>query len=432
MWTLHDDFRNAASKAWSIPVTGSAAKQTLRKISHCHDVFQKWNAEVFGNIYENIRALKVQLEHIQGLPSSLYSQVMESEIQNLLDIELQKEEEMWRLKSRVDWLKGGDKNTSFFHAATLKRRHRNRILKLKSPTGEWSTTDAEVSNILCNHFQSLFSSDPINNNALNLVLDAVQLVVAAPENADQFQPISLCNIAFKIITKLITDQLNGALDKIISPTQSAFVPNRFISDNILVAHGMLHYIKKQKKGKEKFLALKLDMRKAYDKLEWNFIEGQAINLQKSSLTFSPNTHDRIKRWFSRILKVKHGDGPSKYLGLPTHFDVSKKEVFNDIKEKTLGKLQGWKEKLLSHAGKEVLLKAVVAPMANYAGSHFKLPAYFHDSMKKASSSFYWGDSKDKQKVHWMSWQRLCRSKSRGGLGFKDTKLQNKALLAKAA
>ncbi|XP_043724221.1 uncharacterized protein LOC122671182 [Telopea speciosissima] len=85
--------------------------------------------------------------------------------------------------------------------------------------------------------------------------------------------------------------------------------------------------------------------------------GQAINFHKSSLMFSPNTHERIKRWFARILKVKHGDGPSKYLGLPTHFGVTKKEVFDDIKEMTLSKLQGWKGKLLSHVGKEVLLKA---------------------------------------------------------------------------
>ncbi|XP_043706355.1 uncharacterized protein LOC122656002 [Telopea speciosissima] len=132
--------------------------------------------------------------------------------------------------------------------------------------------------------------------------------------------------------------------------------------------------------------------------------GQAINLKKSSL----------------------------YLGLPTHFGVAKNDVFNDIKERTLSKLQGWKGKLLSHAGKEVLIKSAVAPMANYASSHFKLPASFHDSIRKASTNFYWGDSEEKKRVHWMSLQRLCKPKSRGGLGFKDSKFQNCALLAKVA
>ncbi|XP_043710337.1 uncharacterized mitochondrial protein AtMg00310-like [Telopea speciosissima] len=71
-------------------------------------------------------------------------------------------------------------------------------------------------------------------------------------------------------------------------------------------------------------------------------------------------------------------------------------------------------------------------MAYFASSHFKLPTSFHESVRKASSRFYWSDSEERQKIHWMSWQRLCRPKSRGGLGFKDTKLQNRALLAKAA
>ncbi|XP_043725962.1 uncharacterized protein LOC122672566 [Telopea speciosissima] len=388
MWTLHEDFKNV---------------------------------EVFGNIQENIKALKTQLEHLQSMPRSAYSQSKESEIQRSLDLELQKEEELWRQKSRVDWLKGGDKNTAFFHVTTLKRRHRNKILKIKSSSGEWSSSEREVSDILCNHFQSLYSSEPLNNIALNFVLDAVQ-PVGAPENADQFRPISLCNITFKIITKVIVDRLKGALDSIISPSQSAFIPNRLISDNVLVAHELFHFIKKKKKGKENFLALKLDMGKAYDRLEWKFIDGmlrklgfsnywvdlvmtcitsvsynllingcvkgaaltavinqaegagllrgevntlkecldfyceatgQTINFQKSSLTFNPNTHDRIKRWFARKLKVRQGDGPSKYLGLPTHFSVSKKDVFNEVKERTLNKVQTWTEKLLSHAGKEL-------------------------------------------------------------------------------
>ncbi|XP_042487207.1 uncharacterized protein LOC122067419 [Macadamia integrifolia] len=179
---------------------------------------------------------------------------------------------------------------------------------------------------------------------LNKTLISLIPKVVHPELADQFRPISLCNVIFKVITKLIAERLQGALHQIIDPTQSAFIPNRLISDNILAAHEIFHSIKKQKKGKAKFLALKLDMRKTYDRLEWRFIEvrlhevttlkhcldlyckatGQFTNLQKSSLTFSPNTYERFKRWFSRVLKVPYGDGPSTYLGLPTDFEISKK------------------------------------------------------------------------------------------------------------
>ncbi|XP_043694129.1 uncharacterized protein LOC122644811 [Telopea speciosissima] len=68
------------------------------------------------------------------------------------------------------------------------------------------------------------------------------------------------------------------LDVIVSPYQSAFIPNRAISDNVYIAHELFHYIHKRKKGRKKFIALKLDMKKAYDRLEWPFIEHMLLRL----------------------------------------------------------------------------------------------------------------------------------------------------------
>ena len=64
---------------------------------------------------------------------------------------------------------------------------------------------------------------------------------------------------------------------------------------------------------------------------------------------------------------------SKYLGLPMVIGRSKRQVFNYIKERVMGKIKGWKEKLLSQAGKEVLLKSVILAMPAYAMSCCKLP-----------------------------------------------------------
>ncbi|XP_043700051.1 uncharacterized protein LOC122650727 [Telopea speciosissima] len=71
--------------------------------------------------------------------------------------------------------------------------------------------------------------------------------------------------------------------------------------------------------------------------------GQAVNLSKSSLSFSPNTPLHFRRWFSRILKISYGKSPSKYLGLPTEFGLSKSSLFKDISEKTGKRLSGWKQ-----------------------------------------------------------------------------------------
>jgi hypothetical protein len=78
-------------------------------------------------------------------------------------------------------------------------------------------------------------------------------------------------VLYKIIAKVFAKRLKLLLH-IIFLVQSAFIPGRLITDNILMAFKTLHTIDNWLKGKEGFVALKLDMRKAYDHIEWNFLE----------------------------------------------------------------------------------------------------------------------------------------------------------------
>jgi hypothetical protein len=91
--------------------------------------------------------------------------------------------------------------------------------------------------------------------------------VKNPLKVTDLRPISLCSVLYKIISKVLANRLKSILPDIISPSQSAFVPGRLISDNILVVYELTHYLMNKREGGMGCAAIKLDMSKAYDQVE---------------------------------------------------------------------------------------------------------------------------------------------------------------------
>ena len=89
---------------------------------------------------------------------------------------------------------------------------------------------------------------------------------------NDYHLISLCNVMYKLLSKVLANRLKEVLPAIISLFQSAFIPRRLITDNVLAAHGTIHTMHSQMYGKSGFMAAKLDMNKAYDRVEWGFLE----------------------------------------------------------------------------------------------------------------------------------------------------------------
>jgi hypothetical protein len=99
-----------------------------------------------------------------------------------------------------------------------------------------------------------------------------------PERITEYRPISLCNVLYKIISKVLVNRLKVILPNIISPTQSAFVPGRMITDNVLLAYEITHLMHTKMGGRDGLVAIKLDMSKAYDRVEWDFLEQMMVRM----------------------------------------------------------------------------------------------------------------------------------------------------------
>lgn len=102
--------------------------------------------------------------------------------------------------------------------------------------------------------------------------------VKCPVNMIQLRPISLCNVAYKILVKVLANRLTRVLLAVVSSNQCAFVPGRVISDNILIGQEMFHHLKNCRGGRKHSVAIKLDMSKAYDRVEWAFVEKIMLNM----------------------------------------------------------------------------------------------------------------------------------------------------------
>jgi hypothetical protein len=146
--------------------------------------------------------------------------------------------------------------------------------------------------------------------------------------------------------------------------------------------------------------------------------------------FSENTKAIHRSQVLAELNIRAEARTEKYLGLPVYVGRSRSKTFKYLKDIIWKRIQGWKEKMLSKAGKDILIKACAQAIPTFAMSCFDLTKVLCDEIGMMICIYWWAQQDKENKMHWLSWETLTKPKNEGGLGFRDLYGFNMAMLAR--
>lgn len=157
-WTKMEECEEIIKEVWNTAVTGSRMFKMKQKLKWCKLRFIKWRKQLNGNARNQIEIIQKEMETIQQQGGTRSWEVWK-QLKAQLDEAYKSEEVFWSRKSRVNWLKEGDRNTKYFHAVTTERRKRNRIHSLQTEGGAWDSEENEIAGEIAKYFENLFTSE---------------------------------------------------------------------------------------------------------------------------------------------------------------------------------------------------------------------------------------------------------------------------------
>ncbi|KAL0458764.1 UNVERIFIED_CONTAM: hypothetical protein Slati_0503600 [Sesamum latifolium] len=325
---------------------------------------------------------------------------------------------------------GGDRNTPFFHARASARKRKNSIIRLRTPSGSWCHSRKGIQQIISTYFHELFRSTNPSEESIAEVLRGMNARVSKDMNEALIQPLRLRrHAALKLDLSKAYDSVEWSfLESVL--IHLGFHPHftslilmcvSIVSYSLMLDEELSHLlVKAESRGELTGVAVSrygpriFHLLFADDTLifsqateeamicvgrllkEFEAASSLVVNLEKSAIAFSRNTPEHLQAYLAGL-----------HLGLPALVGRSKKVIFQNLKDRVWKRLQSWRCKTLSQAGKVVLLQSVVQAMPTYVMACFLLPSILCRELEGLMANFLW-DNGYVRRIHWLSWDKYSR------------------------
>ncbi|XP_062089492.1 uncharacterized protein LOC133796026 [Humulus lupulus] len=329
-WSSLEDFTGIVQKGWSEIVEGHPMYRLVKKLRMLKQGLRRLHQQGKGDLglqdseaYKNLLDIQETLrEHPRN------GELITQEIQARMKFtEIHKQYLLFlRQKAKAKWIALGDDNTKLFHASMKQRRMQNTIYSVGNRNGDWVTEQHEVTRAFLDFYDHILGSKMgsrtrVHNSIIqegpmapgpdgfssgffkdtwNIIgedfttailsflhterilkeINATSITLipkmACPDSVSDYRPIACCNVVYKVATKMICSRLRNILPSIISDNQSGFVRGRQIVHNIMVCQDLVRgYDRRRAKSSCMF---KIDLQKAYDTLDWDFLQEMMLAL----------------------------------------------------------------------------------------------------------------------------------------------------------
>ncbi|XP_048493001.1 uncharacterized protein LOC125493579 [Beta vulgaris subsp. vulgaris] len=498
MWCNHNSLLTTVRQAWEGNVQGSAMYKVCMKLKKVKAALRNMNKEGFGDVEAAVIKAQHELNKAQDLlhRNPADSGYGKSEKEALLALKRAKKNQFALLQqqAKINWLKCGDENTRVFYQAIKQRRTQNKIHAINRSDGTWVDNKRDVEVAFLEYYENLFARKEQRQQVLETLIDkgnkmttshvqilnreftkddVKRIIFSIPDEkapgADGFNS-KFFKHCWEIVGDDITEDVldffsTGQLLKVINVTTLTMIPKDLVK----------LYNRKTTRAS---CMMKLDLKKAYDTISWDFIRqmltgvgfpsvfvdkimlcittpmfsiminrsiytllqgvqmfsnasGLEVNKNKSEVYYAGMDDYEIQR-VKAVSGFSTGSLPFKYLGVTISPLKMKQRDCVELISKMVGRIRVWSSRNLSFAARSQLVKSVLMSIHVYWGQLFLFPKSMLREINSICRNFLLSGSYNNSKPVAVGWEDLCKEKKAGGLGFRDIHIWNLIAVSKLA